>query len=1020
MGAKATSKRKLTRGKKADENGVGDVFQEMLAEVGNNGPASERMNSRATKRRKLEQVVAEPSQSSRSVQAVKAETTDDVAGPASQRIQVTSSPSVPAFEKQQSVIRDTDSEDSESDADFEDVDLNGNAADSDQDLEPPAPSKPLKLDLSRPADTSSKSTTPRRKAATKGERALRLSVHKWHILCLLAHLQIRNHWCDDEQVQKTLKPLITRKQIKLLHVDESKLDFERNRSFDLAIKEICEMWKDQWTVTARGMQRAYWADEPGELDVPDDAEDPVDLEDFREAAKSRNGSRDLGAQLFCALLRSVAVETRLVCSLQTLPFSAEARGKPAARPEPKYESMYIYGGSPSKTTAPQVDTFNPRWRSSEHAFTSTGSLSSPSSSSRPNAQSKIKESPYPIFWAEVLSPVDMKYIPLDPLVRHTIAKPKTGFEPPLSDPLNSMSYVIAFSDDSCARDVTRRYVQFLNAKTRKTRVESTKHGERWWNKTMSFFAKPFPEPADEIEDLELAKREAQEPMPKSVQDFKGHPLYVLERHLRRNEVIFPKEQSGKVNVGTNQNGKLESVFRRKHVHVCRSADQWYRMGREVKVGERALKRVPKRRKDVRVMALADEDDEEVEEDAALYAEFQTNTYVPPPTNGSRVPRNAYGNLDIYVPTMIPAGAIHVQHPEAAAVAKALAIDFAEAVTGFDFKGRTGTARINGVVVAAQYRAAMLETIQALQHERITDEKERRAEAALRMWSKMLRALRVREHVEKEYGGNDADVEADEKDMDNESDDSDSEYRDEGGGFMPDADQVPVEKDDETINPMFDRPLHETEELLVEIEIIITESPHKLASLEKRTPGRHTPDDEEGGFVVGDSEGGFMVDETNAGGFIADEVEAAGFEPVGVERAAQQEVEITPTERSSGPTDKAAVDNAMDTGGGFFTEEPPDEITHSSKMPAREEVQPKAENHSTDTVTSRTEADGINNLQTSTAPPPQAMTQEPDFKKDVPVLTGATISESDEKGSLLSEDPEAAEADDWVMDDDDEE
>jgi hypothetical protein len=45
------------------------------------------------------------------------------------------------------------------------------------------------------------------------------------------------------------------------------------------------------------------------------------LEDFRKAAKGMKGSRDFGAQLFTALLRSFDVETRLVFSLQPLGFN---------------------------------------------------------------------------------------------------------------------------------------------------------------------------------------------------------------------------------------------------------------------------------------------------------------------------------------------------------------------------------------------------------------------------------------------------------------------------------------------------------------------------------------------------------------------------------------------------------------------------------------------------------------------------------------------------------------------------
>ena len=57
-------------------------------------------------------------------------------------------------------------------------------------------------------------------------------------------------------------------------------------------------------------------------------------EDFYDAAKERKGSRDIGAQLFCALLRSVGVDTRLTCSLQPLPFNGAAKGKPVTPVKP--------------------------------------------------------------------------------------------------------------------------------------------------------------------------------------------------------------------------------------------------------------------------------------------------------------------------------------------------------------------------------------------------------------------------------------------------------------------------------------------------------------------------------------------------------------------------------------------------------------------------------------------------------------------------------------------------------------
>jgi xeroderma pigmentosum group C-complementing protein len=59
-------------------------------------------------------------------------------------------------------------------------------------------------------------------------------------------------------------------------------------------------------------------------------------EDFRTQAQTMQGSRDFGAQLFCALLRSVAVEARLVCSLQPLPFSGTVKDLSPSKPKPDY------------------------------------------------------------------------------------------------------------------------------------------------------------------------------------------------------------------------------------------------------------------------------------------------------------------------------------------------------------------------------------------------------------------------------------------------------------------------------------------------------------------------------------------------------------------------------------------------------------------------------------------------------------------------------------------------------------
>ena len=73
---------------------------------------------------------------------------------------------------------------------------------------------------------------------------------------------------------------------------------------------------------------------PNQSQLPLDLDLPMHKVDFREVAVKLEGSRDIGAQLFCALLRSTRVDARLVCSLQPLPFTGTAKGSTPLKAKP--------------------------------------------------------------------------------------------------------------------------------------------------------------------------------------------------------------------------------------------------------------------------------------------------------------------------------------------------------------------------------------------------------------------------------------------------------------------------------------------------------------------------------------------------------------------------------------------------------------------------------------------------------------------------------------------------------------
>ena len=63
-----------------------------------------------------------------------------------------------------------------------------------------------------------------------------------------------------------------------------------------------------------------------QVSLPEDLDLPMQKSDFRSAAIKLEASRDVGAQLFCAMLRSAGVDVRLVCSLQPLPLTPATKG----------------------------------------------------------------------------------------------------------------------------------------------------------------------------------------------------------------------------------------------------------------------------------------------------------------------------------------------------------------------------------------------------------------------------------------------------------------------------------------------------------------------------------------------------------------------------------------------------------------------------------------------------------------------------------------------------------------------
>ncbi|KAI0421584.1 hypothetical protein F5X98DRAFT_328765, partial [Xylaria grammica] len=666
----------------------------------------------------------------------------------------------------QTVYRDSDEEEEEEEEEeevFEDVDFSAHESVVDtvqgtQDLE---------LDLSARTKSTPTKIIDRRKPINKAEKDRRIEIHKTHLLCLLAHVARRNRWCNDSEVQDSLRPLLTRKMVTQLNPASHLTQFGRANSLKEGLDSVNKMFKTKYRVTERGMKRALWAGTEEHLQnfsLPEDTEAPLEKSDFREAAKSLCGSRDVGAQLYCALLRAAGVEARLVCSLQPLSFGSAGpymgvsqKKKQKLTLEEKYGQLFKSNDPPELSTDSSVP-LPPRRRlghPNAAAFRMPEVVPSSSRQAVP-APKKIRESPYPVYWVEILDEGHQKWQPTDPLVTNCYWKPQK-LEPPASDRENCMTYVVSFEEDGTANDVTRRYAKAYNAKTRRMRVEGVLgNGERWWRKALRAYSRGYRSDLDQIEANELAAIEGREPMPRNIADFKDHPIYALERHLRRHEVLVPNA-SPSGTVGAGSKAPLEKVYRRRDVRLARSREKWYRLGREVRPNEipvKFLTNLSKMHEDL----FSDEVHELGEGETngtPIYTMDQTEVYKAPPVLNGKVPKNRYGNLDLYVPSMVPEGGAYIADNLGAQAAFILGVDYAPALTGFQFSGRKGTAVLRGVVVAIENEEAVKAVIEGLKDQELEMEQERRCREVLRMWRLLLMNLRIRQRI---WSGVDSDDE----------------------------------------------------------------------------------------------------------------------------------------------------------------------------------------------------------------------------------------------------------------------
>ena len=115
----------------------------------------------------------------------------------------------------------------------------------------------LNLVLGDPSPSKPVNATARRKI-TAVDRRIRLETHKLHLLCLLFHVHLRNRWCNNDEVQKNLRPLLPDKVYAKLHHDPADQQFRRSKMLIDGLKEAAAAFRKKFTITRRGLTATQW------------------------------------------------------------------------------------------------------------------------------------------------------------------------------------------------------------------------------------------------------------------------------------------------------------------------------------------------------------------------------------------------------------------------------------------------------------------------------------------------------------------------------------------------------------------------------------------------------------------------------------------------------------------------------------------------------------------------------------------------------------------------------------------
>lgn len=224
--------------------------------------------------------------------------------------------------------------------------------------------------------------------------------------------------------------------------------------------------------------------------------------------------------------------------------------------------------------------------------------------------------------------------------------------------------------------------------------------------------------------------------------YKNHPLYAVKRHLLKFEAIYPPEPPI---LGYIQN---EAVYPRDCIFTLHTRETWVKEARVVKQNEEPYK--------ISKITKRDRNTNKLMKDLPLelFGIWQTNEYEPPSALNGIIPRNGYGNVELFKPCMKPKGTVHMKLDGLDKVCKKLNIDCVQAVVAFGTSsGGWSRPVFDGFVVCEEFQDQVRKAWKCEQEEIEKKTREKEKKRVLGNWRRIIKGLWIRERLLRKYNLN---------------------------------------------------------------------------------------------------------------------------------------------------------------------------------------------------------------------------------------------------------------------------